>query len=209
MRDSQHIIDLIQDFTAPNVFNPWRDADAMDARNDAPMWRRARLIKHFSRDPKYLFVGEAPGYQGCKWTGVPFTSERLMLLDMIPDVSVAERITKYQTSVAEPSATIVWKALHVMNLAEQVVMWNAFPWHPHALAHRESNRTPTRDELVAGHQVLQSVVEFFPGAKVFAVGKCAETSLAAIGITPFACLRHPANGGAAKFKMALQTAVLQ
>ena len=33
-------------------------------------------------NPKIMLLGEAPGYRGCRLTGVPFTSEHLLLNNM-------------------------------------------------------------------------------------------------------------------------------
>jgi len=64
----------------PDVFNPWTDLDTgTDAEPTAPAARLKRLKAHLSTTVNYILVGEAPGYQGCHVTGIPFTSERLIL----------------------------------------------------------------------------------------------------------------------------------
>jgi hypothetical protein len=64
-------------FDAPGVFNPWRQADALDVEV-APLAALARLVRlkfHFDCAPDFLLIGEAPGYQGCHFSGVPFANE--------------------------------------------------------------------------------------------------------------------------------------
>ena len=104
--------DEISDFIAPNVFNPWRDADPLDSKdcvyeNYGVLERRARLRSHFETQPTLLLIGEAPGYQGCHFSGVPFTNEKLIIDGAIPRVFSVGRITTRPRPWCEPSATIV------------------------------------------------------------------------------------------------------
>ena len=71
----------------PHTFNPWTDLDpTTDAEPDAPTQRLVRLRAHLDCSPHSILIGEAPGYQGCKVSGIPFTSERLILEGAIPRV---------------------------------------------------------------------------------------------------------------------------
>lgn len=73
-------LEPLQAFGAPCVFNPWADADPSDSDIvRAPAARLARLRAHLDCSPEYLLIGEAPGYQGCRFSGVPFASEALVL----------------------------------------------------------------------------------------------------------------------------------
>jgi len=63
--------------------------------------------------------------------------------------------------------------------------------------------SPTRDELQLGRDALEAVLDGFPKARVVAVGKVAERTLAALGRTPDATLRHPSMGGATEFRAGL------
>lgn len=40
------------------------------------------LIQMYKLKPRVILVGEAPGYRGCRLTGVPFTSEHLLMNNM-------------------------------------------------------------------------------------------------------------------------------
>lgn len=198
----------LQDAVPADVFNPWTQCDATtDLTADAARRRLARLRAHLATDAIAVLVGEAAGYQGCKVSGIPFTSERLILEGAIPRIDApAGRLSSRLRPWSEPSATTVWKTLHALGIAPRTVLWNAYPWHPHKPGMRHSNRTPTRAERVAGVPVLEALLRLFPGARVFAVGRNAECSLAELGIAAIG-LRHPSMGGAATFARQLRAAI--
>lgn len=191
----------------PDVFNPWAERDPLD--RDMAEWarRRVRLAKHLACTPVMLLIGEAPGYQGCRFSGVPFTNEALLCDGTIPRLKVAQRITTRPRPWREPSATIMWGALHEHGIAHRVVLWNAFPYHPHRPGQPHSNRRPTRKELEAQGWALDDLLRLYRAAPAVAVGRIAERALADLGITPKAALRHPAMGGAPEFRRGLRALV--
>lgn len=196
------LFSAISEFTSPNVFNPWRDADPLDVDRDIGARKRLeRLWLHFNCDPEFLLIGEAPGYQGCHFSGVAFTNEALLKDGAIPRIDMqGERITSRTLPWREPSATIVWKQLHAMGIAERTVMWNAFAWHPHKPSEPMSNRAPTKLELKSGSEILRAVLSHFKGCRYIAVGQVAKAALGAAGISVFATVRHPSMGGANQFR---------
>jgi uracil-DNA glycosylase len=153
---------------------------------------------------RYILIGEAAGYQGCKVSGIPFTSERLILADEIPRVrSDGQRLTSRPRPWSEPSATIVWSTLRALGIADHTILWNAFPWHPHKPGNLHSNRTPTSAERELGLPVLEELLRLHPEATVFAVGRNAEWALQFMS-RPAIALRHPSMGGATKFREGLR-----
>lgn len=190
----------------PNVFNPWRDRDELDLPG-GPFARRHRLMQHFACEPKFVLIGEAPGYQGCHFSGIPFTSERLLVEGKVPRVNCPDRITTRPKPWSEPSATVVWSTLHDLGIAETTVLWNAFAWHPHLPGEPHSNRTPARDELLIGAVVLERVVNHFRDANVVAVGRVSQNILTSAGIKHVGAVRHPSMGGASEFRRGMETLV--
>ena len=75
---------LLQRYRAAHVFNPWTDRNADDRGRNGPRARRERLAAHLNVEATHLLIGEAPGYQGCRISGIPFTSERLLIAGEIP-----------------------------------------------------------------------------------------------------------------------------
>lgn len=194
------LIDQIRAFTLPDVFNPWRNRDPLDAYEHAADMRCQRLKAHFDCEPEFLLVGEAPGYQGCHFAGVPFTNEKLLLDGVVPRCELTHRITFREKPWSEPSATIVWKQLCELGIAERTVMWNAFAWHPHKPGEPMSNRAPTMPEMRLGLPVLRGVLERFKGAKVIAVGNVATNGLRSLYVRLHGTVRHPSMGGANQFR---------
>lgn len=190
--------------SGPRTFNPWTDRDpGTDASSSAPQDRLERLRAHLSIPARYILIGEAAGYQGCKVSGIPFTSERLILAGAIPRIAPdCDRLTSRLRPWSEPSATTVWRTLHEQGIAEETLLWNAFPWHPHKPGNRQSNRTPTAAERELGLPILERLLDLHPGARVFAVGRNAEVSLGLLS-RPAIPLRHPSMGGVARFRAQL------
>jgi len=221
------------------VFNPWWEVDAQnDIGRHAPAIRRKQLRAYLRKrvgKAKLAVIGEALGYRGGHFSGIPMTSERL-LLGKQPDVVAAlcERrnlhghgghrpplqifsgINPRRTSkpekcpdgFSEPTATIVWVALLRLGLKpDQFVLWNAFPWH--SFDRRRgmlSNRTPNPSERDAGLPVLTAFLKLFPCKQVVALGKIAAAQLQTLGVNAY-CVRHPASGGAKLFRQQIAKVV--
>ena len=199
---------------SPGVINPYRDADA-DRALDAPgaaRRRRANLEAYLERVgvPRLLLVGEAIGYRGGRFSGIAFTSERQLAGPPVagqtgrrlPWAGPPFAATSRNPDLwLEPSGSIVWDALG--GDARGALLWNSFPWHPHAARGPLSNRTPEKSLVAANLHVLERLLAETAGARVLAVGRTAAAALAALGLAAPA-LRHPAHGGAALFRQQLQ-----
>lgn len=192
----------------PGLFNPWKDRCAFDCDSRAPSAKLERLARHLDCDPMLILVGEAPGYQGCRYSGVAFTSERLLLEGAIPRIpQLTKRLSSRRLPFSEPSATIVWRTLNNLGIAERTILWNALQLHPHREHSPWTNRTPTPRELALGASALSLLLAAFPAAGVVAIGRKAEFLMQSRGIAPLATVRHPANGGATAFAGGLSALV--
>lgn len=217
MTISAFIHQLMRHPAQAHVFNPWRDHDPLnDDDVAAPDWRRHHLQRYLEEREgraKVLLIGEAPGYQGAKFSGCAMTSER-RLLEAAPDnpffSGIKRRTSRTQLSngkrnphgALEPTASIVWPALLALGHSHDFVLWNAFAWHPHQPNQPLSNRTPSEGELFSGQAILQHFLSLYPQAQLIAVGRKSEATLAALGV-PAHAVRHPANGGATLFRQQL------
>jgi len=205
------------------VFNPWRDWDDRDRvpRREAPKLRRANLAAYLEareRSARFLLLGEAPSHRGCRFTGIAFCSETELarkpgLVARRPLASTSrDAATKPQR---ERSAAVIWDEIERAGAAFDVVLWNAFPWHPYRAPAGKaaagpcgptSNRKPRLTEVVDGRAALSALLRCFRhDLEIFAVGKVAEEALARW--PEFACsgyMRHPAQGGEAKFRAAFR-----
>lgn len=185
----------------PGLFNPWKDRCSFDCDRRAPSSKLERLARHLDCDPLFILVGEAPGYQGCRYSGIAFTSERLLLEGAIPRIPpLSERLSTRRIPFSEPSATIVWRTLKNLGIAERTILWNALQLHPYKDGNPWTNRTPKPQELALGAGALALLLAAFPSAEVVAIGKKAEFLMQSRGIVPLATVRHPANGGATAFR---------
>jgi uracil-DNA glycosylase len=196
---SQFIEALATTLTPSCVTNQYAhtcDANAI-RRNNLRLYlgQMARL------EPRVLLVGEAPGYRGCRLTGVPFTSEAI-IAGGVPGLGLfgtsrGYRVTGETTRPCrEQTATIVWETL--ADLPTAPLLWNAFPFHPHTPENELSNRPPTAHELGIGADFLRQIIALFDIQVVIAAGNTAERTLTRIGI-PCSKVRHPANGGKRAF----------
>jgi uracil-DNA glycosylase family 4 len=164
--------------TFGNAFNFYREGEGAAERR-----RRLAAYLESRRSARLLVVGEAPGYRGARVSGVPFTSERQLT----------------GCGPAEATATIVQRVLAELGLADDVLLWNAVPAHPHEPGRPDSNRPPTRAEVEAGRPF---VLELARGRRVVPVGRVAGEALG----LPW--IRHPSRGGAVAFRDGLARAAV-
>jgi uracil-DNA glycosylase len=199
----------------PNVVNPYAYACTYEEANAA----RRENLRHYldsiaatwllAAGPTIMLIGEAPGYRGCRVTGVPFTNAHL-LLNGLPGLSdpgflrsgfhVVEG-SESGYPAREATAAIMWRALQ--SFAILPLLWNAFPFHPHQPGQPLSNRRPARRELDIGAVYLIQLLEVFKPERVVAVGNCAGESLARLGIFHHK-VRHPSHGGKQAFMAQLR-----
>lgn len=146
--------------------------------------------------PKILLLGEAPGYKGCGITGIAFSSERLLHENNFFKDQGFRCFNERDCLESEISATIVWKELD--QISAKPLIWNIYPFHPHAPENFRTNRTPTRDELIKGKIFLKELLKMFDIQQIVALGRKPESQLIDLGFS-YTYLRHPANGGKRKF----------
>jgi hypothetical protein len=210
-------IETLRKAPKTEIFNPWWQTDKEnDDYTNAPEIRRHQLkfylTERLNRRP-ILLLGEAMGYQGGHFTGIAMTSERILLGKMknrkIEPEHVFRTIEPCRTSkelirkdgFSEPTATIVWSHLLELGIDPyDFLIWNAFPWHPYnAKKGLLSNRTPTANEFEKGLKSLKIFLELMNPRQVFAVGEKAAIQLKNFKVD-YLKIRHPANGGAKKFR---------
>ncbi len=188
----------------PGLFSPWQDHCPEDLPSNGPERKLERLAAHLDCAPRLVILGEAPGFLGCRHSGVAFTSEAQLCDGSIPRLPAVGRLTRRRLPFKESSATVVWRTLYRLGLAEETITWNALQMHPHRPGEPNSNRTPKPSELAHGAAALQILTEAFPDAPLVAVGRQAEKLLGSLGFAPTAAVRHPANGGVRDFERGME-----
>src|SRR5262245_27997631 len=232
---------LLKSSPSGAVFNPWWQ---IDEKNDigpySPTIRRKHLTCYFRQrlgKARLSIVGEALGYRGGHFSGIPMTSER-MLLGKHPDIVTAHSqrrsllvssegglrpplqiisgLKPRRTSKAsvcphgfsEPTATIVWGTLLRLGFRpEEFVLWNAFPWH---------SFDPRRGLLSNRMPNKSEQLSGRPVLKAFLeLFPCEQIvglgKIAAAQLEQLGvnalCVRHPASGGAKLFREQIASTV--
>jgi hypothetical protein len=189
---------LFDEPSSAGLFNPYSTRHPTLDRPDAVRIRREnfrRYVTERTERPSVLLLAEAPGPWGCRFSGVPITSEA-QLLD--PDFPIAGR----QSSAAddphtEYSAGIYWRILAAWHA--RIFTWNTVPFHPHSVDEDLDIRTPRISEIRRFLPVTRAVVQTLEPRAVLAVGRKAERALDELGID-CTYVRHPSQGGATRFE---------
>lgn len=199
MKIWQTILDLVVDRApVPGLFNPYRDLHAAWDLPDAPAIRTNNLKRYLddhSQGIELLLIAEAPGPWGCRFSGVPVTSEAQLLSPDFP--ATGRQSTKRQDPFTEYSASIYWRIL--APFYHSIFTWNAVPMHPFHPGKPDSIRTPRQAEINLFLPVLAEIVQWANAGKILAVGRKAEHALARIGAEA-EYVRHPSQGGARIFE---------
>jgi hypothetical protein len=174
------------------VFNPYRDAYLT-----ANLESYLRAIKK-NKGTIVLMVGEAPGFKGCKHTGIPFSSSRLLSESKHPLIGSFKDKLEFRHLECEMTAKIIWDYLDQVSILP--LLWNAFPFHPHISRKYKTNRAPSRTEVKEGVLYLQQLGAIFNPVRVVGVGRagcqCAELAFPDKHIS---YVRHPSRGGKSAF----------
>lgn len=218
IKQAEQFVEALQKFPSlTGVFNPWADYD--EEHDTSPKSAEARaehLVRYLSERigrARSVLIAEAPGYQGCHFSGIAMTSERILLgfqkhNDVLPGDVFNGAATRTSKEIKlggfnEPTATIVWKAIKQSGVdPRDVVLWNSFAFHPMKNGWL-TNRKPTPAELLKARNLLEHFLSLFSGAFVVPVGRVAEDILGEMGIACSGYVRHPANGGATEFRVGM------
>lgn len=197
--DFDPLFRLLEEYQGSRAFNQYRDVHPALDRPYGDAVRRHNLQEYLESfaDARFALVGEAAGYCGCRFSGIPFTCETQLVGHARLAWTFGKELARSSTSRVpwqERSASIVWE---ILGARTDCVLWNAFPWHPFGAAGPLSNRPPGRD-LQKGLGALSCFLALFPAAQPHAIGRVAERALEAIGVqAPY--IRHPSHGGKRRF----------
>lgn len=194
--------------TAPDSIAAWI-ADLAQLPDNARTYnpyRRAHLRANLQLylewlAPRYngiLIVGEAAGYNGCRHSGIPFTSAP-QIRDGVHALfrELGPRLTLHEEA-SERSAAIVWGLIAAYRRLP--VLWNAFPCHPHKPGMPASNRGPTPAELAAGAPYMHRLAQLLQPRHIVGLGRHAQRSAEALfPDREITYIRHPSMGGKPAF----------
>lgn len=154
-------------------------------------------------DPKYIFIGEAPGRWGCFLTGIPFTDENTMVNNPFfkGECKLISEIIPHK----EASASVIWECLNRIEIEKYPLMWNIYPFHPSnvdsncSLPEERGNRPPSRQECDLGKDILKRLLSVFNIQCYYAVG-CKSRDKLKAEYCNIQYIRHPSRGGANIFR---------
>jgi hypothetical protein len=203
-RPPARLLELLVAYEGDGAFNQYRDYDPQLGKPSAPEIRRRNLLRYLESfsGASYLLVGEAAGYAGCRFSGIPFTGEAQIVGPERLAWTLGLDLQQSSLGQAwrERSGTIVWDAL---GGRRDCALWNAFAWHPHG-EDPLSNRRPTQGELDSAAGILRCILTFFGTARVYAIGRVSEIQLHRLGVrAPY--IRHPSHGGKSRFVASVQS----
>lgn len=151
-------MDLVAGVAVTGAVNLYDESDSMAFGDDAGLATARRHALHRFLASRWsapvVLVGEAPGRNGARWTGIPFTSPRQLT----------------GSGPAEATATVVHRVLAELGREADILLWNASVLYP------PGNRDPRRAELEACAPALERVCR---GRLVVAVGRHAQVATGA------------------------------
>jgi len=182
-----------------NVYSPM-EVQSEICRHNLSLYLH-RVIENNS---KVMLVGEAPGYHGCRLSGIAFTCEYDYTIDVIPGLigkGLGYKIFSEDKPEYELSASIVWPKLQEWYKLSHTtpMLWNICPFHPHAEGNVMSNRTPTTKKVQRGVRHFMALLEMFDIKHIGCIGKKSDMMVEQLGL-PHTYLRHPSCGGINKFR---------
>ena len=193
------------------VFNPYSDHCREHDRYDAPRIRRRNLIRYLegALDVRVytMWVARDLGYRSGRRTGIPITDElRLERAAAMMGGVHLDRAT-LGPPLAERTSTLVWEMLD--RIGEPILLWNAFPLHPHEASDPLSNRGHThrghtRAEREATWPITLALIGMVRPKRIVAIGREAAEALAGADVTVLA-VGHPEPVRQTEFVAGMET----
>ena len=174
------------------AFNPYKNPDLL-----------ANLRLYFEylyklNQKQVLLIEEAPGYKGCRLTGIPFSS-----CDLIQNSQhklfrgLREQIV-LQENTSENTAAMIWEQIEDKSVTP--IFWNAFPFHPFSKGKQSSNRAPSAKEVEEGQWYIKELIKIFEPHTIAAIGRKGELALEKLNLKrEIKYIRHPSYGGKTDF----------
>lgn len=145
-----------------------------------------------------LLIGEAPGYKGCRLTGIPFSSCELIQNSQHKLFQHLRENIVLQESASENTAAMVWEELEDKSIIP--IFWNAFPFHPFTKGKQTTNRAPSSKEVEEGQWYIKELIKIFEPRTIAAIGRKGEIALQKLNLkTKIKYIRHPSYGGKTDF----------
>lgn len=202
----EKIIDLLQSTQAPAFgFNPYKDICPEHDLPNASAIRCENLKLYLNAQlelkPKSLWLGEAPGYNGVRRSGLYLLSEPQ--LDMLSDRLKCLPFQKATKTAPKATSTSkqVWKMIEL--LPEVPLTLDAYPFHLVQEKLPFANRSPKKAELKDYAPLLEFITDLFQPEIIIAIGRKAEYALNHIGIKA-QYVRHPSRGGQREFEKGIK-----
>ncbi len=194
--------------SGPDLFNQYRDTDPEYDLPNANLIRRENLKNYlmcYKKRPPVLLVGEAAGPWGCRFSGIPFTSESQLVQGGLP--FKGRRSGRHDPPYRERSGAVLWGAL--LPEFPRFFLWNAVPLHPHEAEGKDKKqkpftiRAPRLREIKAFCPLLKELWSVLDPSQVVAVGRKAQSALDLLEV-PCDYVRHPAQAGATEFRAGIK-----
>lgn len=172
-----------------------------DRSAQSPLIRRALLLDYLvavrSIDSRVMWMGRDLGYRGGRRTGIALTDE--FHLPELAELYQLENVQKVTAGpvIAERTAAEVWSILGGVTSAP--MLWNVFPFHPHAPQDELSNRKFTSSEFRVAEQINLDLISILNIERIVGIGQDAATYAAGLGVE-VQHVRHPSYGGVVDFR---------
>ncbi len=186
-------------------FNPFADLCDKHDLPAATSIRKSNLRKYllaqYELGPDSLWVGEAPGYNGVRRSGIYLISE--------PQYEeLGERLggIRFQKATKTPnkatqSSKAVWKL--IQTLPSVPLTYDAFPLHSFRSSPPFVNRSPSKKELQSTIHILEQLLAIYQPKQIIAIGRKAEYALQYLGVKSI-YVRHPSRGGGPAFEQGIK-----
>lgn len=205
MNSPDKFVEALSEVRLANTFNPYKDTCPIHDAPDAAERRKENLklcLEACIEDgADTIWIARDLGYRGGRRTGIALTDEAHLLDASAMYGGANLRRATNGLPVAERTATTTWGLLRA--IGRPVMLWNVFPFHPHAPLDPMTNRCHKKSEREATWPFMLALLEMLKPTQLVAIGRDAGLALTSIDVE-VSTVRHPSYGGQAEFVAGVQ-----